>query len=354
MRIANVDRREERAARRFAAHRSWVRAFALLCCSPDEQTDAPPRPIGDVLVDVRQRVRKQPKLGATSSDVNLEQVRSSLINAWGTELLLAQALEVPDSDELARLVNQWAVVQAYYAVYHAVQALDGARGQRRPTNHTATQKRFASIWCGRSIDLAPWSLGAGPHGWRNHHGRAIDDSADHQSLATHETKWDLACQALRTTREKEFPDAYRRERIDLKKARRQEWRDEQERRVAEGKREQKQPKWWKTKGQLDPAQAETARRGVRTYSLLDYLYRLRISSNYDDAATFIHGPRNATVAREFTSDLVLIVSATMLVHEMHVTHFVGRSTMRDWVTSWTASAGSTPGGLSQRLDALRR
>lgn len=352
VRVAGPDPHQEAAARRFASHRSYLRAFALLCCTPDPVPNAAPGPLAEVLVDVRDRVRQQSSVSAMAAEVDLRQVRSSLTNAWGTEALLAQALVLPDSDELARLVNQWAVVQAYYAGYHAAQALIVARGDRRPANHPGTQKQFASVWCDRSIDLAPWSLGADRHGWRNHHGRPIDDSADHQALATHETKWHLACKALRTTREDTFEEAYRRKRIDVKKARRKNWRDEEERRVAARKVPRKQPKWWNTRGKLSAEEAAAVRRGVRTYSVLDYLYRLRIGSNYDDASVFIDGPASAMEARDFTRDLVLVTSATMLVHEMHVTQLVGKPAMKAWVDAWLMTTGDTPGGLRERKAAL--
>ena len=57
------------------------------------------------------------------------QVEASLRNAWGTELLLALGGSLGADDELIRLMNNWAVVQAYYCCYHGAQALLAARSE---------------------------------------------------------------------------------------------------------------------------------------------------------------------------------------------------------------------------------
>jgi hypothetical protein len=53
---------------------------------------------------------------------DVAQVRRSLTNAWGTELLVEQALMLFEDDETIRVANHWAVVMAYYVVYHLSQA----------------------------------------------------------------------------------------------------------------------------------------------------------------------------------------------------------------------------------------
>lgn len=106
---------------------------------------------------------------------DIAQVRRSLECAWGTELLLALSSHFIEDDEVIRLANNWAVVQAYYVGYHAVQALAAAKGFLRPATHPKTQRLYVDFWLKRPLDLSPWTLGASADGWANPpSGRNID------------------------------------------------------------------------------------------------------------------------------------------------------------------------------------
>jgi len=74
---------------------------------------------------------------------------------------------------------------------------------------------------------------------------------------------------------------------------------------------------------------------VRSYTILDYLYRLRIKANYQDAGMFIDGPEDESASRRVHRDLVTIASCTLLVHECHIGGIVGKTQM--------GCAGSTTG-----------
>jgi hypothetical protein len=53
---------------------------------------------------------------------------------------LAPQPSITQGDEVVRVSNNWNVVQAYYALYHAMQAILVARGYDRPDSHSKTQK----------------------------------------------------------------------------------------------------------------------------------------------------------------------------------------------------------------------
>jgi len=127
-----------------------------------------------------------------------DQARASLSNAWGTELLLAFGHLMTRDDDLVRLMNNWAVVQAYYAAYHAAQAMIVALGRPRPESHPKTQTQFANLWAERDLFLPPWSFAACHDGWMNAP-RAIED-IHVWSGCDGNNCWDLAAKVMRTTR----------------------------------------------------------------------------------------------------------------------------------------------------------
>lgn len=288
-----------------------------------------------------------------SAKPDYEQARTSLVNAWGTELLLAFGGQLArHEDELLRVMNNWAVVQTYYVGYHAAQALLTARGQPRPESHPKTQAQFAAMWADRPMNLPPWTLGARDGGWCNpplHH--AIDDSIQSWSTCGPGASWDLAAKALRTTREEVVRERIAETRDRKKSAYRKAWLGEERDRVAAGKKARKEPVW--TRPQLLVAEKRTIQKGVRSYTLLDYLYRLRIKTNYEDAGMFIDGPEDEHVSGEAHRNLVALAGCTLLVHELHIAAIVGRARMLKWADDWLGpNAHGQQLGLVLRRDLI--
>lgn len=146
---------------KFNTHENYLRAFAQLAGFDYlSTTDSVLTRLALAVRSTRSFTHIKP---APSPDI--EQVKKSLANAWGMELLLGVGGDIATDVELLGLVNAQGVVQAYYAVYHATQALAVARGGRRVESHPATQKQFASHWVNSAFGLRPWSLGAGPKGY---------------------------------------------------------------------------------------------------------------------------------------------------------------------------------------------
>lgn len=177
---------------------------------------------------------------ATRSDsagVDLEQVRRSLSNAWGTEFPLRIGEFVIRDDELVALSNNWSVVQGYYAAYHAAQALTVAKKFPRPDSHPKTQNQFHSLWGNRAFEFAPWTLAATEAGYTSvPRGYTIDDKRHSWTGCDRDTCWDIACKALRTTRDDAIVDALARRREVKRRVRRQEWFREERERVERGRR----------------------------------------------------------------------------------------------------------------------
>ncbi|MCA1709405.1 MAG: hypothetical protein LC808_41455, partial [Actinobacteria bacterium] len=138
----------------FRAHSNYVRSFARLA---GFTYDVDPVTALASLRDAT--VKSSVVTGAQKiANVDLDQVRKSLVNAWGTELLLGLAGEYASEKELVSMANNWGVVQAYYVAYHATQALAVARGAQRPDSHPKTQRMFATHWVNSAFRVPPWCL----------------------------------------------------------------------------------------------------------------------------------------------------------------------------------------------------
>lgn len=94
---------------------------------------------------------------------------------------------------------------------------------------------------------------------------------------------------------------------------------------------------------------------VRSYTLLDYLYRLRIKTNYEDAGMFIDGPTDTMSSGQVHSDLTTIASCTQLVHELHIAAMVGKQRLLQWADAWLGPhARGQELGLALRRDLIDR
>jgi hypothetical protein len=338
----------------FRSHANYLRAFSMLCTTPyQEGVTLLFIPLQSQLAALAPAVVALPSMTPPpTAQPDLAQTRTSLVNAWGTELLLALGGQLATEEELLRLMNNWAAVQAYYVGYHAVQALICARGQPRPDTHPKTQAQFATLWTDRTLHLPPWTLGARDGGWCNAPSH-IDDNLNPWSSCDPVSAWSLAAKALRTTRDDVVRDRLAVARDQKRAANRKHWREDEQRRVAAGKRARKEPSW--PRPHLTVGEKRTVHRRVRSYTMLDYLYRLRIKTNYEDAGMFIEGPEDQLSSRHVHNDLVAISGCTLLVHELHIASIVGRERLLQWVDAWLGPhAKGQSLGLALRRDLIAK
>lgn len=288
-------------------------------------------------------------------------IRGCLYRAWGTETMLCTTAELSGDAELTRLALAWGAVQAYYACYGAVQAVLTAGGKPRSEQHNATQRQCAELWTQRSFTLEPWSFassepgarGACSDGFLNGPLRSLDLTLHPWLGLAPGQEWDLAAKALRTTREERVKDALTRARDTKQKARAKEWRDEEAARLASGRKARALPAF--PLPQLTSAEKQAERARVRPFTLLDYLFRLRLKANYADYELFSQGPERDSDAERFSSNLQDIVTSTLLVHELLLGQMLGPQWVThqasDWLKKHDASAAKH--GLVARLGVLR-
>jgi hypothetical protein len=276
---------------------------------------------------------------------DVEQVKKSLRSAWGTELLLYFGHKFLRTDEVIRLSNTWNVVQAYYAVYHSTQAVAVARGFARSETHPKTQRVFLDCWGKLPDCFMPWCLSYHSSG---HKSTTIKiDSNVHTWVIVDRTNCSsLACKALRTTRADFLEDNCKKMRESKQKALRKAWTDKEKERIASGKKPRSEPKF--PLPTLTPQEKNKIEEQTRAYTLLDYLYRLRIRTNYKDSGIFTDGPEHELESKSVMVSLIRIVSTSLFASELILlTCPDGRKHLQDWAEHWLQA--NVPKDIHQRV-----
>lgn len=232
-----------------------------------------------------------------------------LRNAWATEVLLNAPRQVGGAD-LITFANHWAVVQAYYAVFEALNAVVLTGGSANPPTTHGTMLRWAAYHLGTAASPFPppwtcrvtgapgYAFGGFPSGWTR---RQVSNIAN----VTVFDCFDRIAQALKTTRDHQI------------EAKRPSWISGL--RTARG-----QPRRTLPRRVLEDRAAAMA-----PTTLFDLLYRLRIRSNYQEADAFLRGALGSADAEAFHRALCDVVATTLLVVEIQLAHQVGAESLRD-------------------------
>jgi hypothetical protein len=320
----------------FKTHAGYLHALSYLCGYTEFRRDP------NVIASLAARIKAEPSYEALSprSGLAVDQLKLSLNASWGSELLL-EVTGTYSPEELRGVSNTWVAIQAYYACYHATQALAIAKGHPRPTSHRKTQAVFVDLWVTPPRNLAPWSLGAIEKGYRNvPGGHEIDESVHPWAALDSTSAIDLACKALRTTREDLVTEQKKKERQKKQKAKRKAWQEAEAVRLARGRKPRKQP--LVPLPRLTPAEHAAVQVRARAFGVLDYLYRLRIKAQYEDSTLFIEGPESASDSFLAYQHLAQLVRSTLLLNELFVERVVGRIIFGQLVDEWIARQGSVP------------
>jgi len=312
----------------FRTHANYIGAFSQLVFEniPFKQVD--------MYLHLRNRIQSSDALPRkVVTPVEYNQVRHCLHAAWGTEALLRMSERVVTEEELLRLSNNWSSIQAYYVLYHCTQALHVAKGNTRPSSHSSTQNIFYNLWGSRSILLEPWSLCYGFNGHKNSPPEIqVDVKVNSWTNCVGENVWNLACKALMTTRRDTLSKKKRELREEKKRDKRRVWERTEERRIKEGHSQRKRPNF--TLPNLTKEEKVTLDSKLRNFTLIDYLYRLRLKTNYEDSIMFTDGPEDDYSSSNVRSSLCQIASGSLFLHELAVMSIVGRTKFINWAQQW--------------------
>jgi hypothetical protein len=301
-----------------------------------------------------------PKTGG-SRQYDKAEMAACLNRAWGTELILATGMRFDSEDGFMRIANSWGCVQTYYVGYSATQSLIVANGHPRPASHPKTQDQAIALWTHRQNGVAPFSFVAtpgsvlyrDPKAYAHGPGRDIDVGVHSWSACTTSNCWDIAALALRTTREDVVNAAMREARQRKVRQKKRDWNAAEQARLAKGKPPRQSPSY-KT-AQLSGNEKDACEKGVRPYGLLDYLYRLRIKANYEDAEMFTDGPEDESSSVLVAMSMVRIATSVMIAHETRIAQLLGKNAILDLARGWVKkNSPSEQVGIGLRLPILEQ
>jgi hypothetical protein len=241
----------------------------------------------------------------------------------------------------------------YYVAFHATHAMLAAGGQSSPPEHSGLQRQYCSYWVDRGVDVVPFSLGNGNSGWLNvPSGSQIDPAVHAWETCTSANCLSIASKALTSTRNDKISDALARARREKKRLRDRNWRTEDTARHAAGRRPLVRD--FQRGVNLTPSERTAAKSAVRNVGYIDYLYRLRIRSNYEDSSMFTDGPSNEVDSSIVRRDITYLASAYLLSVELLIIQMVGRAWLEGEATRWAAAnlPAGTVAGVGLRLPIL--
>ena len=226
-----------------------------------------------------------------------------LRNSWATEALLS-ASRVFGGPELLGFANHWAPVQAYYAIYQALNALAVMVRGSPPKTHSSMQSWIADqLSSPASPFVYPWSARvSGPVGnyvFTDFLGGEPDPAVSNLATPTPENAGDLLAKAVSTTRDRM---------IDELKPK---WL--QDEKTAHGARRKNMPS----------ILLATRSGALRPTTLVDLVWRMRHRSNYREADAFVTGALTEDDATDFHSAMSDLVAGALLTVEIFIADRVG-------------------------------
>jgi hypothetical protein len=240
-----------------------------------------------------------------------DEIGRALRNAWATEVAMALPRAIDTGDERFTAASlHWLGPQAYYAVYQAGLATFLAKAAPLPQSHQQFLKGMHSQFIEKALLPAPWdaACGAGTVEAGGHTFAGCVANSTPASTSTYPTDRsdaeNVVSLALKTTRDRRFREV-RQTLIKSKSVK---------------------TKAGKPAKNLTRARQDQEYRDMSPTTTFDFLYRLRIRSNYRDADTFLSPYLSGVTA--FYEELTELTRATLHALESLVVLAVGEPWFR--------------------------
>lgn len=252
----------------------------------------------------RERARKSVKRHPSPP---VDVIESRLRRGWSHLLSLYRDADAPD---FYAEINAWTPAKAWYAIHHDFTALmPFVSPAAKRLDHDLTTSEAAKLVARQKLLPPPfshWTLGAPPeikYPSLRSPPQPISNLSDPRSTAFD----DQVALLLRSTAE---------ERLELK---RRKWL-----------RENPQRK------RLSPGMRLEWARALKETTVFDFMYRLRLRVNYQDADTFVVGAPSDETARWFAENLLLVTDSLMAGIEAVVCTYVDPSEILKIATGYAA------------------
>lgn len=216
-------------------------------------------------------------------------------------------------------------------------------------SHAACQRFFHDWWSMRSFKPSPWSLSFDVSGLANSPSSTTALPSNLANCTPHNC-FDFVRLALKTTWDQERAESLRNARVTKLRLAQKAYDELATARAAKGlKATGRRPSGAK----LTPAERAAGERSVRPHTMIDYLYRLRLRSNYVDAAMWTDGPSTIGESVAVHDNLAFITASTLFASEISLRAILGPSIFDQLVsdsaaTGW-ASAVAGEGILGRRV-----
>lgn len=244
-------------------------------------------------------------------NLNLAEIKRLLFISWTTEKVLNLNEEIFNYQQNS-FALQWTFPQVYYAYFNSILAYFFSKGETE-TSHRSVQKRFGlivsanklpnsiSFYCGGTNTSLILNNINDP---KLNLSTIAFDSSNHDHIDKH------ICQLLRATRKED---------LEFKK-------NDFQFLNSNGK----------PKANLNTKDKETVSKGLGYTTILSFLYRKRIKSNYRNADLFVYEKLNA---KEIFDDIKYILNKLNLVNETYVMKSIGikdyKQILQDFIGSDT-------------------
>jgi hypothetical protein len=318
---------EAERSRRFTVHRHYLGSVELMLAALYGMGDD--QPAG--LLAAQRRLPAFTRIQRRAV-ANPAELRRLLAISWASEIQLR--LADVGGDSFLRYSNAWGPVQAYYAVYMSIHAYLSTVGMGGLVDdHTSTLRTAVSQVVLRGLLPHPWDMtcaGCPELGTRVINGvpAGMNPDAHFENLAgpTLEDFYPRFAKML---------DSTRTQRLERN---RREW-------LARSGRKR-----------MPRAEKEAAASRLHPTTVFDYLWRLRIRSNYGDVSAFLMSGVDDRSHAAFHRGLVTLASGTCLLLQSLIVAYVGPGPYETALNEFTAGGGIALAGpvgfLQQRGDLL--
>lgn len=268
-------------------------------------------------------------------DTDFNSISKYLNNAWNSERVLNLPKESGTDTFFIKFANHWSPVLAYYSIFLCFQSLLLAIGENVKLEHRPFLQKVSSLMRKKSGDVIfiyPWNLfceGCVYYGKpRFNYEVDIEEVMRLSVLGNPELadKDVLIAKILKTTRE--------REEIYLERK----WKKEGKFTTKGGKPKQNYGK----------KEKEEVSKNLASTSILNFLYRLRIRSNYEDADIFFVGSKNDADIENYFNSIILITDYTMLLIETNLKNIIGENKFTKLVEKFYKDSGNYKLGVIAR------
>ncbi len=243
------------------------------------------------------------------NNIDISLVGKYLHNAWNSERILNLPKELGMDSFFIKFANHWSPVLGYYATFLCFQALLIAIGENSVLEHKNFLSKISSLIKKEKLPfIYPWNLLC--WGCTYYKEEKFNYEVDLNKVinldprANPKSVEDLIFigKILRTTRKKE-------EDYQEKK-----WKKEGKYKNLDGSPKKK----------FAREQKKQVSNNVTATSIFNFLYRLRIRSNYEDADIFFIGERSNIDINDYFNSIILITDYTMFFIESMLKQVIGR------------------------------